>query len=113
VVSDSCYSGALTRNVSVQGLDAVDIVKLSQKRARTVFSSGGLEPVVDSGGAGHSVFAKAFLDSLQSSADVVVATTLFATIRSKVLLNADQTPEYSNIRSAGHDGGDFIFSRRR
>jgi hypothetical protein len=26
-----------------------------------------------------------------------------------VILNADQTPEYGDIRKAGHDGGDFLF----
>lgn len=28
------------------------------------------------------------------------------------MLDADQTPEYGNIRKAGHDGGDFLFVRR-
>jgi hypothetical protein len=27
------------------------------------------------------------------------------------MLNSDQTPEYSDIRKAGHDGGDFLFVR--
>ena len=26
-----------------------------------------------------------------------------------MIVNADQTPEYSDIRLAGHDGGDFLF----
>jgi hypothetical protein len=26
---------------------------------------------------------------------------------------ADQTPQYSDIRRAGHDGGDFLFVRKR
>jgi len=30
-----------------------------------------------------------------------------------VMLSADQTPEYSDVRRAGHDGGDFLFVRRR
>jgi hypothetical protein len=30
-----------------------------------------------------------------------------------VVLNADQTPQYSDIRRAGHDGGDFLFVRKR
>jgi len=36
-------------------------------------------------------------------------STLFTKIRRLVMLNSDQTPEYSDIRKAGHDGGDFIF----
>jgi hypothetical protein len=28
-----------------------------------------------------------------------------------VILNADQTQQYSDVRNAGHDGGDFLFVR--
>ncbi|MEX2614931.1 MAG: hypothetical protein WD767_02440 [Alphaproteobacteria bacterium] len=33
-------------------------------------------------------------------------------IRRTVVLNANQTPEYSDIRLAGHEGGDFLFVRK-
>ncbi len=33
--------------------------------------------------------------------------------RLTVILNADQTPQYSDVRKAGHEGGDFLFVRRR
>jgi hypothetical protein len=36
----------------------------------------------------------------------------FTKIRRPVVLNAHQTPEYTDIRLAGHDGGDFLFVRR-
>jgi hypothetical protein len=36
-------------------------------------------------------------------------TELFTKIRRPVMLNSDQTPEYSDIRKAGHEGGDFLF----
>jgi hypothetical protein len=39
-------------------------------------------------------------------------TQLFNMIRRPVMLNSDQTPEYSDIRKAGHDGGDFLFVRK-
>ena len=32
-------------------------------------------------------------------------------VRRPVMLNSDQSPEYGDIRYAGHEGGDFIFSR--
>ena len=38
-------------------------------------------------------------------------TTLFSRIRRPVMLNAKQTPQYSDIRFAGHEGGDFLFLR--
>ena len=41
---------------------------------------------------------------------IVEAQALFAPVRKTVVLNADQTPVYSDIRLAGHDGGDFIFA---
>ena len=36
---------------------------------------------------------------------------LFDRIKRPVVLNADQTPQYSDIRLAGHEGGEFIFVR--
>jgi len=30
-----------------------------------------------------------------------------------VMLKADQTPAYADVRKAGHEGGDFLFVRRR
>lgn len=112
VVADSCYAGTLTRSIGVQALGPADALALARKRARTVLTSGGQEPVSDVGGGAHSVFAKAFLDALADNRGIADATTLFARMRRQVLLNADQTPEYSDIRQAGHEGGDFLFVHR-
>jgi hypothetical protein len=38
---------------------------------------------------------------------------LFSSMRRQVVLSAQQTPQYSDIRQAGHEGGDFIFVRRK
>ena len=101
VVADSCYSGTLTRNIGVQPLARPDILRLAQKKARTVLTSGGLEPVADVGGGAHSVFAKAFLDALRGNQGAVDLASLFGGIRRQVLLQADQTPEYADVRQAG------------
>jgi len=50
---------------------------------------------------------------LKGNAAVMDGTTLFNEVRRPVMLSADQTPEYSDVRRAGHDGGDFLFVRRR
>ncbi len=76
-------------------------------------TSGGLEPVVDSGGGGHSVFAKAFLAALDDNDGVLEGQRLFDAIKRPVVLNSNQTPQYSDIRLAGHEGGDFLFVKRR
>ncbi len=90
----------------------VDIERIAEKRARVVLSSGGLEPVADSGGGKHSVFAAQFLKALHNNEDVLDGTQLFEKVRQTVVLNADQTPEYSDIRRAGHEGDDFLFVRK-
>jgi hypothetical protein len=112
VVVDSCYAGTLTRGVSPQ-LDNPAVARLAQKRARTALTSGGLEPVADAGGEGHSVFAKAFLDALRENQGVVDMGQLSLTVRYRVMLGAQQTPQYGDIRQTGHEGGDFLFVRQR
>ena len=112
VVADSCYSGTLVRGIPapVKGGERGKLLeRLALKKSRTVLSSGGLEPVMDSGGGGHSVFAKAFLNVLGGNDEVLEAQRVFSALRSKVVANADQTPQYSDFHKAGHDGGDFLF----
>ena len=117
VVADSCYSGTLVRAAPINIKTAVArkrwIDRMTRKRARTALVSGGLEPVADSGREGHSVFANAFMAALRANPDVMDGQALYDAIKRPVVLNADQTPQYSDIRRAGHDGGDFIFVRKR
>ncbi|MCH6578699.1 MAG: caspase family protein [Proteobacteria bacterium] len=117
VVADSCYSGTLVRAAPINIKTSVArkrwIDRMTRKRARTALVSGGLEPVADSGREGHSVFANAFMAALRANPDVMDGQALYDAIKRPVVLNADQTPQYSDIRRAGHDGGDFIFVRKR
>lgn len=92
IVADSCYSGTLTRDLAIRPPEASDLVRLAQKRARNVLTSGGLEPVSDVGGSGHLVFARAFLDALRTNPGITDVTSLFAGLRRQVLLKAEQTP---------------------
>jgi uncharacterized caspase-like protein len=122
VVSDSCFAATLVRR-NITGFDRGNdqsnadryalVRRLAKKRSRTILTSGGLEPVLDSGGGQHSVFAKALLDTLQENQGIMEGTRLFQKLREMVVYNADQTPEYAPAEKAGHEGGDFIFVRRR
>jgi uncharacterized caspase-like protein len=117
VVADSCYSGTLVRAAPIAIKTAAERVawvqRMLKKRSRTALVSGGLEPVSDAGGGGeHSVFARAFLDALGENPDVLDGQGLFDAIKRPVVLNADQTPQYSDIRNAGHEGGEFLFVRQ-
>ncbi len=119
VVSDSCYSGLLS---SEPGLLLMNNANYSEdyvtykipKRSRLMMSSGGNTPVLDDGGNGHSVFARAFLDILEENDKVIVGPELFLMIRDQVKSKAArrnfvQVPEYKSIKGAGHEVGDFFF----
>jgi peptidoglycan hydrolase-like protein with peptidoglycan-binding domain len=116
IVADSCYSGTLVRGAAGllrSGRERMAWLKrMAVRRSRTALTSGGLEPVLDSGGGRHSVFAKAFLDALRENPDVLDGSGLFGILKRPVVVNSSQTPSYSDIRNAGHDGGDFLFVRQ-
>ena len=120
VVADSCYSGALTR-AAIAKLDAgmSDQARLAwlkavaAKRARTALTSGGIAPTMDGGGGEHSVFAKAFLDVLQSNDGLIEGQRLFQEISARVTYIAsqfrfEQVPQYAPIKFAGHEAGEFF-----
>lgn len=112
VVADSCYSGSLNRSAEISNHPPSYVYKLARKRARVVFTSGGLEPVQDAGPGRHSVFANSFLAALrENDRQVIEGSALFLRVRQPVMENALQTPEYGPIRLAGHGGGDFLFIR--
>lgn len=121
VVSDSCYSGSLTRS-TMASLDAglsddkraAWFEALASKRSRTALTSGGLAPVLDSGGGGHSVFARAFLDVLRQNASLLEGQRLYQELSARVTFAArnfqfEQMPQYAPIKFAGHEAGDFFF----
>jgi len=115
VVADSCYSGTLVRAADLgtrkRGGDYWK--EMASKWARVAITSGGLEPVADKGGGNNSPFAKAFIDTLKDNRSVMDGTTLFTKMRRPVMVAAQQTPQYSDVRGAGHDGGDFLFVRKK
>ena len=110
VVSDSCYSGALTRGLSLAPpSDEKALARLANHRARTALTSGANEPVRDGGGSGHSVFARFFLGALADNDQVLEGTQLYVRLRKGVMVNSRQSPQYGEIANAGHENGDFLF----
>jgi uncharacterized caspase-like protein len=117
IISDSCYSGVLTRgaDVAINPLERdAYLGKMLKSKSRNLMSSGGDEPVADSGAAGHSVFASAILKSLSEMEDEqFTAADLFQRfIKRGVAGRSDQVPQYSFIRNSGDEFGDFVFSKR-
>lgn len=121
VIADSCYAGVLTRSsveVPKSGLDPnlrLDVLReLSAKRVRTVMTSGGVQPVLDTGAGNHSVFADALLKVLRDNDEILEGNRLFDAVSPIVSsqsakLGYRQTPTYRAIVFAGHEGGDFLF----
>ena len=118
IVSDSCYSGTLTRSSQTHlspGERNAYLAKIKERSSRTLMASGGNEPVADGGGSGHSIFADSFLKALNDMDEPVFSADelFFKHIKSRVAGKSDQVPEYNEIRNSGHDGGDFVFVKAR
>ncbi|MEM9530412.1 MAG: caspase family protein [Pseudomonadota bacterium] len=117
VVADSCYSGTLSgsaiRPIPLE-VDDQDLLFISRVRARTVLTSGGLQPVLDDGGDGNSIFGGAFIRAISGNADVMEGYRLYESVRREVetrsrLAQLRQTPEYTAMKFAGHEGSEFFF----
>lgn len=118
IVSDSCYSGTIYRAAGAAASTPLGHDKFIEKvyghKSRTLMASGGNEPVEDVGGI-HSVFASAFLRGLnEMERDVFTGMDLFRDyVLESVAGKANQTPEYSALKNSGHDGGEFVFVRKK
>lgn len=121
VVADSCYAGTMS-SASMARLDTslapevreewISVMK--ETRTRTVLTSGGIAPVLDGGGGAHSIFAKAFLQVLNSNSGLLEGHSVYREVLGQVrkaatALNQDQVPDYAPIKHAGHEAGEYFF----
>jgi uncharacterized caspase-like protein len=113
LVSDACFSGDIFRGNTV----AVPFEE-SQKyysgvynlKSRQALTSGGIEPVLDGGREGHSVFTYYLLKSLnENTKKYFDAAQLFNQLKIPVTNNSSQTPQLQPISNTGDEGGQFIF----
>jgi hypothetical protein len=111
LMADSCFSGTLLRSTQVKRTGKF-YTQMATRTARLVMTSGGVEPVMDGGGDGHSVFARSLLAKLRSPEVIIDGTSLYQAIREPVVMSSEQVPQYSNIRFIDSDGGDFLFVKR-
>jgi len=124
VIADSCYSGAMTTTSIVRLPDEMPENKrekwlnfMINRKARTVITSGGVKPVLDSGGGNHSVFANALLKALKSNSGLMEDYELYRAVANQVkhsasLVGFQQLPQYSAMQHAGHEGSPFFFISR-
>jgi hypothetical protein len=120
VIADSCYSGTLTRQVRpalARGQPKARAIDYYQKWAkiasRTALTSGALQPVLDSGGGAHSIFAGSLLDSLRDNQGILPGPDLFYEVYQRVGASGmnvmEQTPTFDVIDRTGDLGAPFFF----
>ena len=110
LISDSCYSGSLTREQRVSQGKELDVDRILRQRSVLVLSSGDDEPVSDEGKEGHSIFAWNLIKTLQATGGLTPGAKVWSTVRTGVSEEYPQQPQYGAVVSAGHaEGGDFLF----
>jgi hypothetical protein len=116
LISDACFSGDIFRgdviSVAFEESDRYyrEVNSLISRKALT---SGGIEPVMDGGKDGHSIFAYYFLKALNNNGKKYYdASELFNDIKIPVTNNSDQRPRFEPISNTGDEGGQFIFIRK-
>ncbi|MDO9000486.1 caspase family protein [Sediminibacterium sp.] len=116
LVSDACFSGDIFRG-SVTSLPFENsekyYIKTYDLKSRQAISSGGLEPVMDGGKDGHSIFAYYMIQALKNNTSKYYdASQLYNKIKIPVGNNSDQSPEFNPIGKTGDEGGNFIFIKK-
>jgi len=121
VISDSCYSGILTRGKKEETLGNVSENEkkyyqgIYERYSRTALVSGGLTPVRDHDivDKKHSIFASSLLKVLKRNKQPIFALNEKYKEISKYVsnnTNNQQVPEYEGLKNSGQEpNGDFIF----
>ncbi len=120
LISDACFSGDIfrsrTTSLSSDDFDNMDryFQEVYNRSSRQAITSGGIEPVMDGGRDGHSVFTYYFLRALKQNSDPYYdAGQVFERLKIPVANNSEQTPILQAIKNTGDEGGQFIFVRKR
>ncbi|CAN5680259.1 hypothetical protein BH09PSE5_BH09PSE5_12520 [soil metagenome] len=114
LISDSCYSGSLVAEERIRAVvTALDPTQVLKGKAAVVMSSGGNEPVFDSGKQGHSVFSWNLLKALRDMATWQAGGNIFEQVRFAVARELPQRPQYGASPMSGHTAGnDYFFEKR-
>ncbi len=116
LVSDACFSGDLLRGKTLTipyENDNKYYYKVHSLLSRKAISSGGVEPVMDGGQDGHSVFTYYFLKALrENNKKYYDASEVYERIKIPVVNNSDQVPDYKPVKNTGDEGGQFVFIKK-
>jgi hypothetical protein len=115
LVSDSCFSGSLLGDERIRGISInSNPQELLQRRAAVVMTSGGNEPVFDSGRNGHSPFAWNLMRTIEQVPNWRPGSNVFERVRFNVARELPQRPQYGASLVGGHvAGADYLFEQRQ
>ncbi|HEY4081745.1 MAG TPA: YDG domain-containing protein [Burkholderiaceae bacterium] len=116
LISDSCYSGSLVteRHIRAGTTSTVDPTQLLAEKSVVVMSSGGNEPVFDTGKQGHSPFSWNLMEQLGKVSKWQLGGNVFARVRFAVARELPQRPQYgSSSGLGGASDGDYLFEQRQ
>ncbi len=116
LMSDACFSGDIFRGkteyLPYENSDKY-YAKVHDLVSRQAITSGGIEPVMDGGSEGHSIFCYYLLKVLKNNTNKYFdAGQLFSGIKIPIVNNSNQTPNFSPIKNTGDEGGQFIFIKK-
>jgi WD40 repeat protein len=108
LIADACFAGSIFKTRSAEKPTRA-IGRLYEKPSRKAMTSGTLEEVPD-----VSVFLKYLSKNLsENQEDYLPSEQLFFGLKSAVLNNSNNIPQFGEVKDAGDEGGDFIFIKRK
>jgi WD40 repeat protein len=108
LIADACFAGSIFKTRGVSDKPG-GIERLYNKPSRKAMTSGTLEEVPD-----VSVFLKYLKKNLeQNKENFLPSEQLFYGMKSAVLNNSSNIPQFGEVKDAGDEGGDFIFVKRK
>lgn len=115
LISDSCFAGDFFRGSRGAPPEISDayVRDAFRKTSRQALTSGDLEPVVDAGFGGHSVFTHFLLKELkENTSPYLLPSDLHSRIKGGVSENARQRPKLGTLAgTGGEELGEFVLFR--
>ena len=107
LVADACFSGGIFKTMKAfNNLGSIE--KLYKLPSRKAITSGTLKEVPD-----QSVFIEYLIKRLNENKDGYLSSEqLFSSLRTAVMNNSPNVPQYGTIQNVGDEGGDFVFILR-
>lgn len=105
LISDACFSGGIFKTRAILDDAPPSVNEVYKMTSRKGMTSGTLTEVPD-----ESPFLKYLVKRLSdNNQKYLPAESLFSSLKTAVINNSKQVPQYGEIQDAGDEGGDFIF----